>query len=152
MTEAFNKAIVKLRVAYFGENATAKTHRDSYIISIVILRFNADNKGDLLSNELAELDNQVKTSKTISLQLSADEVVSGLQTILGLSESELIRRIVYYTAMHIEELKTPSERAFDDLDAIRLKISVLEKQLHNAIQTLKEFKNLVGGEENDKTR
>ncbi len=145
MTEGATKAIAKLRTAYFGENASCQSYRDSYIVNCAINNFDTDNKCELLSDKMSELDSQPKSPKTITLQASAVDVLTTLQKTLEISDSEAVRRILYYSEVHVEELNSPVEKAYDDDDALKLKISVLEKQLLDAIQTLDQIKDYIRG-------
>lgn len=145
MTEGATKAIAKLRAAYFGAAASSQSYRDSYVVNCAINRFSVNNKDELLSDKFTEIDRQPKSPKTITLQASAVDVLTTLQKMLEISDSETVRRILYYSEGHIEELNSPVEKAYDNDDALKLKISVLEKQLLDAIQTLDQIKDYIRG-------
>lgn len=84
-----------------GQLASTKEYRDSYILGNEILNFPLDKVDDLLKHK-DEDSNVQKIAKSVTLKANAYERLVKISNLLGLSESESCRLIIYYSAQNNE--------------------------------------------------
>lgn len=85
----------------YGELASNKEYRDSYILGNEILKFPLDKVDDLLAHK-NEDNNVQKIAKSVTLKANAYERLVKISNLLGVSESESCRLVIYYSAQNSE--------------------------------------------------
>lgn len=86
----------------YGKEASKKDYRDSYILGNEIEMCSFDDIKKLL--EYREQDSKAsKTAKSVTLKANTYERLNKITELLGLSESEVCRLIIYYFANEIRD-------------------------------------------------
>lgn len=121
--------ISNARKRRYGVTATAKDYKDNFILGNEILDFPLNRVEDLLLYK--ETDSKaIKVAKSVTLKSNAHDRLVKISELLGLSESETCRLIIYYLAENHEDNGNvmPTE--------IEEEIALLKKALNEANRAL----------------
>ena len=122
-----------LRQKYFGEAASQKDYKDSFVVNKAI----DSVKGlpeDLMTESISQKDqSEAKGSKSINYRSDCYEKLSTIAAALQISESEVCRRIMYYT---LEEHN--GSEAVIEVSALKEKVIFLKKQMEKSMAALNE--------------
>lgn len=139
----------KLRKNFFGEDATAKDYKDSYIINYTIEIF-SDYREKLMDKSITKLDkSDTKVTKTLTLRSDCyeklKEITKFLSTATGvnITEAETLRRILYYCVENIDDLGETATRKKKSLKIFEMQTKLLLLKTYvyeceSTIQTLLE--------------
>lgn len=124
----------KSRKKRYGERASAKDYRDSFILGNEILDFPINEVEKLLEYKVD--DNDVsKVAKSVTLKANAYERLVKISNLLGLSESETCRLIIYYSAKKKDDKN--GEKCIPR--EVEEEIAYLRKALDDANRALKSI-------------
>lgn len=122
-----------LRKKFFGEAASPKDYKDSYIVNEAIDSFKGSPE-DLMTPSISQKDqNEIKVSKSINFRSNSHEKLSAIATTLQISESEVCRRIIYYSLEEHQERKAMIETSI-----LKEKVIHLKRQLEESMKALNE--------------
>lgn len=122
-----------LRQKYFGEAASQKDYKDSFVVNKAIDSFKGLPE-DLMTESISQKDqSEAKGSKSINYRSDCYEKLLTIAAALQISESEVCRRIMYYT---LEE-HNGSEAAIE-VSALKEKVIFLKKQMEKSMAALNE--------------
>jgi len=126
-----SKLLDKSRKRRSCEEASAKDYRDNFILGNEILDFPLNEVDKLLEYKDVDYD-AVKVAKSVTLKANAYERLVKLSNLLGLSESETCRLIIYYSAQ-----KTDKNKEKGIPREVEEEIAYLRKALDDANRALK---------------
>lgn len=122
-----------LRQKYFGETASPKDYKDSFVINKAIDSFRGLPK-DLMTESISQKDqSETKVSKSINYRTDCYEKLLTIATALGVPESEVCRRIIYYSLEEHSDNKTTIE-----IITLKEKVIYLKKQMEESMKALNE--------------
>ena len=122
------------RKRHYGENASSKDYRDNFILGNEILAFPLGKVDCLLAYKDRDI-NSPKTARSVTLKANAYDRLVKVADLLGLSESEACRLIIYYIAENHEvETRTMPNK-------IEEEIAALKKALDEANRALAAIEN-----------
>lgn len=126
-----------LRQKYFGEAASPKDYKDSFVINKAIESFNGLPE-DLMSESISQKDqSETKGSKSINYRSDCYEKLSIIATALQIPESEVCRRIMYYSLEeHLEEHN--GGKATIEVSVLKEKVIFLKKRMEESMAALNE--------------
>lgn len=113
----------------YGEEASVRDYRDSYILGNEIETFAFDDVKKLL--KYREQDSKApKMAKSVTLKANTYERLNRITELLGLSESEICRLIIYYFANEIHDgTKTIPPQIESELATLRKALDDARKAL-----------------------
>lgn len=124
----------ELRKKYFGESASARDYKDSFVINNAIESF-CSKPEVLMLKEITEKDKEMlKVSKTVNFRANCYEKIQTLSRLLAIPESEVCRRILYYSLMNHEN-KSGAKNEISILS----KIAILQTQIEASLHTINEI-------------
>lgn len=141
----FQNSIATLRQALHGAGATPSSWRDSYVIDECV-RLYEGSPQELLTEEITRLDAAPKNAKSITFKAETWKRVEIMAELLDISETEVVRRIVWYTISKVNanKLLVPSDnKDIPTHEHLKLKLELLQQQLAEATATLSEIKKLL---------
>lgn len=122
-----------LRKKYFGESASPKDYKDSFVINKAIDSFKGLPE-DLMTELISQKDQSVtKVSKSINYRSDCFERLSTIATALQIPESEVCRRIMYYS---LEEHN--GSEAKIEISVLKEKVTFLKKKMEESMAALNE--------------
>lgn len=122
-----------LRKKYFGEAASQKDYKDSFVINKAIDAYKG-RPNELMTQSISQKDqNEIKASKSINYRSDCYEKLSAIATALQISESEVCRRIIYYSLEEHHESKAMIESS-----VLKEKVILLKKQMEESMKALNE--------------
>lgn len=125
-----------LRSKFYGEAATARDYKDSFVINHAVDTFTAD-PAMLMSAHITDRDRStVKTSKSITFRSDCFEKLTTISKILLIPEAEVCRRILYYSLDTDDKKNAKTEM---ELSVLKGKIAVLNSQIEASRHTLSEI-------------
>lgn len=128
------------RKRLYGKEASAKDYRDSYVLGHEIEDFSFDDVNKLL--EYKEQDSNIpKAAKSVTLRANTYTRLTKITALLGLSESEVCRLIIYHFAneMHGDTNAIPPK--------IEEELATIRKALDDAGRALKTIENYYNNKE-----
>lgn len=135
----FTEICDTLRKKYYGENALPTDYKESYIVNQTIELF-SDCPDVLISAYCTELDKNVKATKTLTLRQSCIEKLKTYSEILGISEAEVLRRILYFS---VDESNKETTDTTINLSELKAEVAVLEKHLSAVMATVETIKQKI---------
>lgn len=126
----------ELRGKFFGEFASAKDYKDSFIINKAIESFAAD-PNELMAEVISIKENaETKVSKSVNFRSDCYEKIITLSKILNIPETEVLRRILYHYTL---EQRSPDHESDDiQLLALKNKVLLLKNELETSLHTLND--------------
>ena len=122
-----------LRKKYFGEAASQKDYKDSFVINQAIDAFRGLPE-DLMTESISRKDqSETKASKSVNYRSDCYEKLTTIATALQISESEVCRRIMYYT---LEEHN--GSEATIEVSVLKEKVVLLKAQMEKSMIALNE--------------
>lgn len=126
----------KLRSKFYGEAATIKDFKDSYVINHAVDSFTAD-PAMLMSDSITDRDkSEVKISKSINFRSDSYQKLTTISKVLQIPEAEVCRRILYYSLDTDDEKNTKNEI---ELSVLKGKVAILKTQMEACRNTLSEI-------------
>ena len=141
----FQNTIATLRKAFHGASATSSSWKDSYIVDECV-RLYEGSPQELLKEEISSLDAGPKNAKSITFKAETWKRVETMAELLGVSETEIVRRIIWYTISKVnaDNLVIPTDnKDISSQEHLKLKLELLQQQLAEATATLSEIKKLL---------
>lgn len=138
MMQDFKVRCAVLRCYYFGEEASDKDYKDSYIINHAIEKF-ASSPEALMDDSITILDrSDTKATKTLTLRSDCAAKLSVLAGVLHITEAEVCRRVIYHAALQ-KNINKSSNNTLKSLKVseLKTKLLLLEKQVNDCVVTLK---------------
>lgn len=128
-----------LRRKYYGDNATSKDYKDSFVINNAIQLFPIEARQTLMDEIITEKDKaEIKVSKSINFRSDCYEKLSNISKMLEIPEAEVLRRILYYS---IESDNNSSSQQEMQLSSLKGKVALLKTQIEASMATLNEIMN-----------
>lgn len=125
-----------LRSKFFGEAATARDYKDSFVINHAVDMFTAD-PAMLMSAQITDRDRSTaKTSKSITFRSDCFEKLTTISKILLIPEAEVCRRILYYSLDTDDKKNAKTEM---ELSVLKGKVAILTSQIEASRHTLSEI-------------
>lgn len=125
-----------LRSKFYGEAATIKDFKDSYVINHAVDSFTAD-PAMLMSDSITDRDkSDVKISKSINFRSDCFQKLTTISKVLQIPEAEVCRRILYYSLDTDDEKSTKNEI---ELSVLKGKVAILKTQMEACRNTLSEI-------------
>lgn len=128
-----------LRNKYFGEAASSKDYKDSFVINKSIENFNGLPEMLMVESITFQDQGETKASKSINFRSDCYEKIITISKSLQLSESEVCRRILYYS-LEIDNSEVVSPRDIQ-LSALKNKVILLKTQMENSMSILIDIMN-----------
>lgn len=129
-----------LRTAYFGEDAIPTDYKDSFIVNQAIELF-SDCPDVLNSAYYTALDKiDTKLTKSLTLRQNCIEKLKTYSEILGISEAEVLRRILYFS---VDESNKETTDTTINLSELKAEVVVLEKHLSAVMTTVETIKQKI---------
>lgn len=139
-----------LRAKYFGEAATVKDYRDSFVINHAIEGFK-ESPEQLLLDVINEKDrSNIKTSKSLNFRMDVYERICTISKLLEIPEAEVVRRILYYCIENKDS--TADDYHVLQMTALKEKVVLLQKQVDDARNTIMNIMSLVEEYEKESTK
>lgn len=139
--ESVTEVCSKLRAAYFGKNAMPADYKDSYVINKTIEEFGKASPEELMSDSISDKDREKKVSKSINFRSDCYLKVNALSELLKIPESEVTRRIMYYS---LEQKSSGNSEAADiPLSMLKTEVMLLKSQLLAGLETLEKIENSI---------
>lgn len=140
-----------LRKQYYGEQATVKDYKDSFVINKAIDDFRLLPE-KLMSDSITAADQaEPKVSKSVNYRSDCFQKLTALSETLGIPDSEVCRRILYYSLE--EHGKGNDDMQITTFNDLKLKAADLKKQMKICMATLNELTLAIslmeGGEINE---
>lgn len=128
-----------LRSKYYGDSATAKDYKDSFVINNAVQVFPIEACQALMDDAITEKDkSDVKISKSINFRSDGYEKLSDISKMLGIPEAEVLRRILYYS---MENDNSDSSKNEIRLTSLKGKVALLRTQMEASMVTLNKIMN-----------
>ena len=128
-----------LRSKYYGDNATAKDYKDSFVINNAIQIFPIDARQALMDERISEMDKaEVKVSKSINFRSDCYTKLTDISKMLEIPEAEVLRRILYYSLKSNDSGVSQQEIR---LSSLKGKVALLKTQMEASMVTLNEIMN-----------
>ena len=128
-----------LRRKYYGDSATSKDYKDSFVINNAIQLFPIEARQTLMDEIITEKDKaEIKVSKSINFRSDCYEKLSNISKMLEIPEAEVLRRILYYS---IESDNNSSSQQEMQLSSLKGKVALLKTQIEASMATLNEIMN-----------
>ena len=125
-----------LRSKFYGEAATVKDYKDSFVINHAVDSFTAD-PSLLMSGSITDRDrSEAKISKSINFRSDCFEKLNTISKVLQIPEAEVCRRILYYSLDTYEKKNTKNEI---ELSVLKGKVAILKTQIEASRNTLSEI-------------
>ena len=125
-----------LRSKFYGEAATVKDYKDSFVINHAVDSFTAD-PSLLMSDSITDRDrSEAKISKSINFRSDCFEKLNTIAKVLQIPEAEVCRRILYYSLDTDEKKNTKNET---QLSVLKGKVAILKTQIEASRNTLSEI-------------
>lgn len=122
------------RKRIFGNSATAKDFKDSFVINKCVEDFDGKPE-ELMDEKITEMDQgQMKMSKSVNFRSDCYEKVSTYSKLLHIPDSEVCRRILYYMRDADNEVSNPVQFA-----ALKSKAALLQTQMEACMKTMCEI-------------
>ena len=142
-----------LRRKYYGDNATARDYKDSFVINNAIQVFPIEERQALMEEMITEKDRaEIKVSKSVNFRSDCYEKISDMSKMLNIPEAEVLRRILYYSLERDNNSSLLSQQEIQ-LSSLKAKVALLKTQIEDSKKTLEEIINeiarLEGGMNND---
>lgn len=126
-----------LRSKYYGDSATAKDYKDSFVINNAIQVFPIEDRLVLMDARITEKDKaEIKVSKSINFRSDCYEKLSNISKMLEIPEAEVLRRILYYSLESDESVASQQEM---QLSSLKGKVTLLKTQIEASMTTLNEI-------------
>jgi|GEM_PF-5468245 len=126
-----------LRSKYYGDSATAKDYKDSFVINNAIQVFPIEDRLVLMDARITEKDKaEIKVSKSINFRSDCYEKLSNISKMLEIPEAEVLRRILYYSLESDESVAYQQEM---QLSSLKGKVTLLKTQIEASMTTLNEI-------------
>ncbi len=126
-----------LRSKYYGDSATAKDYKDSFVINNAIHVFPIEDRLVLMDARITEKDKaEIKVSKSINFRSDCYEKLSNISKMLEIPEAEVLRRILYYSLESDESVASQQEM---QLSSLKGKVTLLKTQIEASMTTLNEI-------------
>lgn len=130
----------ELRIKYFGDLASAKDYKDSFVINKAVEDYK-DSPEKLMSDIISKKDqNSTKVPKSINFRAECFEKIITISNVLHISEAEVCRRILYYS---LDNEESADMDFVKDTSALQGKIALLESQLEASMATLHEILKMI---------
>lgn len=127
-----------LRSKFYGEAATVKDYKDSFVINHAVDTFTAD-PAILMSDSITARDSAgVKVSKSINFRSDCFSKLTVISQVLHIPEAEALRRILYYTLAKDDKKDLQNEI---ELSVLKGKVALLKAQIEACRHTLSEIMN-----------
>ena len=139
MMQSISDVCDTLRYKFYGNGASPRDYKDSYIINAAIERFNTEEINDLMDEKISEKDrSENKTAKSINFRSDCYDKLCDIAKTLNLPESEALRRLLIYSlenndiSTHYQDFK---------LSSLKGKLTLLKKQVTQSLMTIDELTN-----------
>ena len=127
----------ELRNRFYGSNASPKDYKESFVINHSVESFIASPQRLMSKDIEAKEKSSKKMPKSINLRSSCSERVSLLAKTLNISESEVIRRILYYTVLN--EDQNADKTSDMKLSEIKDQLTFLRSQVKQQLQIIDQI-------------
>lgn len=131
---SFPELSKKLRIKYFGETASVKDYKDSFVVNHMIQSFNG-RPSDLMTDKITGLDDSdPKVSKSLNFRSDCYEKIETFAKALKIPESEVLRRIMYYSLETRNAKKDPV-----NLSDLKKSAAKLKEQMEESMAALNDL-------------
>lgn len=131
----------ELRRRYFGEEASDKDYKDSYIINHAIEKF-VSSPEVLMDDSITILDrSDTKVTKTLTLRSDCAAKLSVLARVLHITEAEACRRILYLTLQDTGNKSDKNTLKSLKVSEIKSNLMILQAQVNDCVVTLNTLLN-----------
>lgn len=137
MMKNFKDICTELRCRYFGEEASAKDYKDSYIVNHAIEKFSSSPE-ELMDDSITILDrSDTKVTKTLTLRSDCGAKLSVLAGVLHITDAEACRRILYHALQDTGNTSSNNSLKSLKVSELKTKLLLLEKEINDCVVTLK---------------
>lgn len=141
MMKDFKVICAELRCRYFGEEASDKDYKDSYIINHAIEKF-VSYPEVLMDDSITILDrSDTKVTKTLTLRSDCVAKLSALAGVLHITDAEACRRILYHTLQDTGDKSDKNSLKSLKVSEVKANLLLLQAQVNGCIVTLNALLN-----------